>query len=245
MIPLNNNYKFTDNKPKEENFSLIPTKSNTSYVKNNSQNTAGNAEPELHSNSGSKVDGIIEYIFIKFSNSVRLIGPLFAFCLVTFVIAVANTAFNFIIPYWMKNFHVIFAFLYLIALYLLFSILFNYFLAVLVKPGSLADIRNGKYYRKNDPLRITSQIINFENSKLAENLIDFYSEENKKNEASASSHIKIRYKTNENSIFNLNGNENSSGGGSCENYNKQDDLKTLVDFENSQIDNLQSESNYL
>jgi len=235
MIPLNknqlNNNNCNLNSINKENVNSITGKNGGTPA---SLQTFSRAEPELHSKSGSKSEGIIEYIFIKFSNSVRLIGPLFAFCLVMFVIAVANTAFTFIIPFWVKNFHFVFCFLYLIAIYLLFSILFNYFLAVLVKPGSLADIRNSKFYRKNDPLKVSSNIVNFENCKLAENLKNLLNEENKKSEGSAPQ-IKIRYKTNENSILNINRKENSFIGSSMETYKMQDDLSTLVNLENSQI----------
>jgi hypothetical protein len=240
MIPLNQNQN-------NYNYHKATEKSFLTNKKNNPQanlETIPNTKPDaLHSKSSSKAEGIIEFIFIKFSNSVRLIGPLFAFCLIMFVIAVANTAFCFIIPFWMKNFHFIFCFLYIIALYLLFSILFNYLLAVLVKPGSLADIKNSKYYRKNDPLRVSTNLINFENSKLSENLKKNFNEEKKKNEESAPL-IKIRYKTNENSHLNINGNNNSFGSNLGDNYKLQDDLKTLADMETSENNNKNTESNY-
>jgi len=93
-------------------------------------------------------------------------------------------------------------------------------LAVLVKPGSMEDIKNSKYYRKNDPLNISNNIIKFENSKLAANLTNFYMEEKKKNELCSTSHIKIRYKTND---YEINNNED---------YNRQIDIKTLDELEN-------------
>lgn len=240
MIPLNKNQAYNNTNKNNEKTSQNFHKSNMQ----SNQNIVPIAEPEPHINTSSKAEGIIEYIFIKFSNSVRLIGPLFAFCLVIFVIAVANAAFRFIIPFWMKNFHFIFCLLYIIAFYLLFSVLFNYLLAVLVKPGSLADIKNSKFYRKNDPLRVSTNNINFDNSKLAQNLKNFYEDDKKKSD-NTSSQIKIRYKTNENSLLNINQNDkNIIGRNINDNYKIHDDLKTLADLEKCQNSIETIESNF-
>jgi len=226
MIPLNNSQILKERE--EKKFNLFENK-------NNNKNSNLDSESELKNKSNFKTDGIIEYVFIKFSNSVRLIGPLFAFCLVMFVIVVSNTVFNYIIPYWNKNFHVIFGLMYFfIAVYLLFSILFNYFLAVFVKPGSLNDISNSKFYRKNDPLNFSNNKINFENNKLLENLNNLYNEGKSKNELS-SSNIKLRFKTNENSHLNINQNKIIN---SNENLSRHEDLKTISDLTNYEVDNI-------
>jgi hypothetical protein len=191
MIPLNKelfkNSKKNDNENPNENTKNINSIEQEKKLKNH-----------------SKFEYIVEYLFLKFSSMLRIIGPLFAFCLIIFVIIVARTVFYLIIPYWMKNIHKIFGVIFFImAIYLLFSILFNYLLAVLVKPGSLEDIKNSKFYRKNDPLKISNAHINFENCKLAENMKNFNQEIiNKANEISKK--VKLRFKTNEGGINSFN-----------------------------------------
>lgn len=191
MIPLKK-----DNNP---NQSQIPENPNNNSNQNNQNN---------QSKKNFKFENLIEFLFLKFSSALRIIGPLFAFCLVVFVIVVARTVFYLIIPYWMKNIHQIFGLIFFfMGIYLLFSILFNYLLAVLVKPGSLDDIKRSKFYRRNDPLRISNSQINFDNCKLAENIRNFSDKRNSNNNNTFGNNVKIRFKNKEqdfNKKFNVN-----------------------------------------
>ncbi len=126
---------------------------NQTNQESESQKEAGEKEP-------NKFEKVLEFLFEKFSIGIRIIGPLFAFALTTFVLIVAHTFFNVILIYWKEKFGFLIKLpLTLMACYLLFSILFNYFLAVLVRPGSLEDLKKSKFYRYNDPFKpITDEI---------------------------------------------------------------------------------------
>ena len=111
----------------------------------------------------SKIEYYIEYIFDKFSKILRLIGPVFAFALTVFISIVTHAFFNVILPYYVRQFGILLGMiLILIALFILFNLLFNYFMAVLVKPGSINDLKTSKYYRNHDPLEINQDIVDLE-----------------------------------------------------------------------------------
>lgn len=238
MIPLRKN-----NIDEKEEISLNNTKDNNNNTKGLSEIKTANDCKKLNSKN---FEGVIEFLFLKFSGAVKIIGPLFAFCLVMFVIVVSYTVFGFIIPYWMKHInHIIGVLLFFLAIYLLLSILFNYFLAVLVKPGSLKDLRNSKYYRKNDPLNFMKSEINFESSKLAENLRFFNEKENErvnniKKTENMENRIKLRFKADE---YNNNMNSNLTISNTVENtnvfvkYDQQEDIKALSNIERNNQQN--------
>lgn len=95
---------------------------------------------------------VIEFLYNHFSKGIKYIGPLFAFALVTFVFVVTHSFVNIILPYWEKKYGIVFSvFISLLCIFILFNILFNYFLALLVKPGSTKDIKNSKYYSEINP----------------------------------------------------------------------------------------------
>jgi hypothetical protein len=109
------------------------------------------------------IDVIIEVVFDKFSSGIRFIGPIFAFALTLFVLIVAHAYFHIVVPYYISKISVILGVIcFFCACYCLFSILLNYFLAVLVRPGSLKDFNKSKYYKKNDPLRVSKSIFDLE-----------------------------------------------------------------------------------
>jgi len=146
---------------------------NTIENPNNNSDTNSDSDSNSDSNSDKKIkkeskenkfERILEYVFDKFSMGVRIIGPIFAFALTTFVFVVAHTFFNIILMYWENKFGFLIKIpLGLMAIYILFSILFNYFLACLVRPGCLEDLKTSKYYRKNDPLNAVSEEIDLSN----------------------------------------------------------------------------------
>jgi hypothetical protein len=142
MILLN-----TNNTEKNENIN------NTSYP-NTRIDTPG------PNRSNFSIEEVIEIVFERFSQGIRIIGPIFAFALTLFVFIVVHAFFQVIQPYWANTYGSFIGFiLSLMCLFFLFNILFNYFLAVLVKPGSLEDIRKSRYYRKNDPLRVDENLV--------------------------------------------------------------------------------------
>src|SRR5690349_3594591 len=90
----------------------------------------------------------LELVFEKFSKILRIVGPIFAFALTTFVLIVAHAFFQIILPFWINQSGLLIGLiLAFMACFFLFSVLFNYFLAVLIRPGSLEDIKKSKFYR--------------------------------------------------------------------------------------------------
>jgi len=115
---------------------------------------------EVHHPDPSKIEYIIELIFDKFSKGIRLVGPLFAFALTVFISVVTHAFFQVILPYYTRQFGYFFGIILIfIAIFTLFNLLFNYFMAVLVKPGSMSDLKTSKYYKKHDPMKINNEIV--------------------------------------------------------------------------------------
>lgn len=99
----------------------------------------------------------IEFLFHKFSQGMKIIGPFFAFALIAFIFIVTHTFFDVIIPFYKKNYGiVVILILTFICLFLLFNILFNYILAVLVRPGSGDDVVKSKYYKSHNAYNFSS-----------------------------------------------------------------------------------------
>jgi hypothetical protein len=97
----------------------------------------------------------IDYIFVYVSKFLKFLGPLFCITIFTFLIYTYISVIKNIFPYWYKNFisyenHKMF---YNIYKYLIFfellSTLFNHVLAIIIKPGSVQDLRNSKYYKEH------------------------------------------------------------------------------------------------
>lgn len=142
---------------------MIPLRNKESKKQNLSLPTNAPSSPGP-AGSPPSIEVIIELVFDKFSQGIRFIGPIFAFALVLFVFIVVHAFFQIMLPYWIKNVSLYIGILLsAMTLFWLFNILFNYFLAVLVKPGSMEDIRKSKYYRKNDALKVSTAIINLNN----------------------------------------------------------------------------------
>jgi hypothetical protein len=154
---------------------------------------------------------IIEVLFDRFSKGLRIIGPIFAFALTTFVFVVTHAFFNIILPYWNLKYGILIGIiLTILAFFLLFSVLFNYFLAVLVKPGSLEDIRSSKFYRKNDPLSVSYSVVNWNSV-----LLNKSNQKGENNLNKSENEMKLRLKVN-----------NSSDG-----INKEDHLITYSNLQ--------------
>ena len=95
----------------------------------------------------------INNIFSFVTKTLKFIGPLFCITILTFLLYTYISINKNIFPYWYNNFisyenHKIFynIFKFLIS-FELFLTLFNDILAMIIKPGSVADLRNSKYYK--------------------------------------------------------------------------------------------------
>ena len=97
----------------------------------------------------------IDYIFVYVSKFLKFLGPLFCITIFTFLIYTYISVIKNIFPYWYKNFisyenHKIFYNIYkYIIFFELLSTLFNHVLAIIIKPGSVQDLRNSKYYKEH------------------------------------------------------------------------------------------------
>ena len=97
----------------------------------------------------------INNIFAFVVKILKWLSPLFVITIITFLLYTYLTVIKNIFPYWYKNFisyenHKMF---YNICKYIIFfellSTLFNHVLAIIIKPGSVQDLRNSKYYKEH------------------------------------------------------------------------------------------------
>ncbi len=106
-----------------------------------------NSNPEK--NKLAYFEIFIETIFKQFSNTLKFIGPIFSICFFIFTIFVSHSFFKILIPYWKDRLGIVPAIIIILfGLYLVFNIIFNYSLAVLVKPGCVDDIKRSKFYKR-------------------------------------------------------------------------------------------------
>ena len=97
----------------------------------------------------------IDYIFVYVSKFLKFLGRLFCITIFTFLIYTYISVIKNIFPYWYKNFisyenHKMFYNIYkYIIFFELLSTLFNHVLAIIIKPGSVQDLRNSKYYKEH------------------------------------------------------------------------------------------------
>lgn len=122
----------------------------TSHLNGSSMINSSDVSNNNSADESSKFMDLIESAFRFFSSSVRIIGPFFFIALSIFILLVASCYFSVILPFY--KFGILTEFLmYLIAIYLIIQIYFNYIMASIVKPGSVEDIVNSKYYSDNNP----------------------------------------------------------------------------------------------
>ena len=121
----------------------------TSIEENNNDNIVNTSKKKRE----KKFD--IDYIFVYVSKFLKFLGPLFCITIFTFLIYTYISVIKNIFPYWYKNFisyenHKIFYNIYkYIIFFELLSTLFNHVLAIIIKPGSVQDLRNSKYYKEH------------------------------------------------------------------------------------------------
>ena len=100
---------------------------------------------------------LVEFIFKCTNKTFKFIGPLFAIVIITFLIYTYLSILKNIFPFWYMNFYPyesnkVFYILYKSILTIeLFLALLNNILAIIIKPGSVNDIRNSKYYKTHSP----------------------------------------------------------------------------------------------
>jgi len=133
---------------------------------------AGEADGTNQLNA-NQVESVIETLFNYFSKCINIIGPIMAFALLTFIFTVSYAFFNIAVPYWSSQQGPLFGtVIFLLAIYLILNLLVNYILSVFIKPGSIEDLLQSKYYLTNNPYSIKSGIVDLNDV--------FYNEENKK-----------------------------------------------------------------
>ena len=121
----------------------------TSVEENNNDNIDNTSKKKKE----KKFD--IDYIFVYVSKFLKFLGPLFCITIFTFLIYTYISVIKNIFPYWYKNFisyenHKMFYNIYkYIIFFELLSTLFNHVLAIIIKPGSVQDLRNSKYYKEH------------------------------------------------------------------------------------------------
>ena len=123
----------------------------TSIEENNNDNN--NIDNTSKKKREKKFD--IDYIFVYVSKFLKFLGPLFCITIFTFLIYTYISVIKNIFPYWYKNFisyenHKMFYNIYkYIIFFELLSTLFNHVLAIIIKPGSVQDLKNSKYYKEH------------------------------------------------------------------------------------------------
>ena len=121
----------------------------TSVEENNNDNINNTSKKKKE----KKFD--IDYIFVYVSKFLKFLGPLFCITIFTFLIYTYISVIKNIFPYWYKNFisyenHKMFYNIYkYIIFFELLSTLFNHVLAIIIKPGSVQDLKNSKYYKEH------------------------------------------------------------------------------------------------
>ena len=93
---------------------------------------------------------IVDKMFNQLSSGMSMLGPLFILALFMLISLTTFIFFKEIIPFYIKNSGTGFSvFLLISGLYILLNLLFNFIMSILVKPGTLKDIRSSKFYKIN------------------------------------------------------------------------------------------------
>ena len=140
---------------------------NETESNNNNINKEEYIIPRRRNKKGFSINCLFSYL----TNFFKLIGPLFCLTIFTFLIYTYISIMKNIFPYWYKNYisyekHQIFYFIFKFIISLeLFLTLFNFSLAIIIKPGSVSDLKKSKYYKTHNPyysekLLFPSSIIN-------------------------------------------------------------------------------------
>ncbi len=96
-----------------------------------------------------EIADLIDILFIKFSQLIKLVSPVFTTTLIVFYIFVSFMFISIVIPYYFRYFTSIWlipVILLSFGIYLIFCLFFNFILAVMVKPGNVKDVMESKRY---------------------------------------------------------------------------------------------------
>ena len=109
----------------------------------------------------TKIENCVEIIFMNFSKWVHFIGPFFVLAMFMFYFISIITFTKVVIPYWSSLPRSFLSFIMLVLLCPLFIVeycytIFNYIMVVLVKPGTIQDIKNSKKFKKKSPYYCSS-----------------------------------------------------------------------------------------
>ena len=104
------------------------------------------------------IENIVEFIFDKFTKWLSFIGPFFVNAFLCIFYLAYHSFLNNLIPYWSSRLYnynsnkILYNFFYIIIcpLYslLYFQMVLNYILAVIIKPGSIEDLKKSKKFKK-------------------------------------------------------------------------------------------------
>ena len=107
-----------------------------------------------------RINELSERLFKKVSSCLNCLGPILIFTVILFFSLLTHTFYFNIIPFWEAKYGRDFGnFLRLLGAHFTIYWIFNYCLAVIMKPGSTQDLQKSVFYRKNDPFKIPSEII--------------------------------------------------------------------------------------
>ena len=181
----NNSYK---NLNQDENIEEVPNSTAINFNENDIKNVTNVNEEEYIIPRRKKEKACsINYLFRNLTNFFKFISPLFCLSIYTFLIYTYISIMKNIFPYWYKNYisyenHKIFYALLIFILSLeIFLTLINFTLAIIVKPGTVFDLKNSKYYKIHNPyysenLHFPQSILNHQNSNITWRLCKYCNE---------------------------------------------------------------------
>lgn len=112
-----------------------------------------------------RIEKIVEFGFIKFSQWLNIIGPFFLFAMLIFYVIAIISYFQYTLPYWNKILPKILTILFSMVYINEYCLAFiNYLLCAIIKPGSVSDIRKSKRFKERSPYIFSSNSkLNFNN----------------------------------------------------------------------------------
>ena len=155
LEPENNSYK---NLNQDDNIEEVQNSNAINFNENDIININNSNEQEYIIPRRKKEKFCsINSLFRNITRCLKLIGPLFCIAIYTFLLYTYISIMKNIFPYWYKNYlnyenHKIFYSFWKFILSLeIFLTLFNFSLAIIIKPGTVSDLRNSQYYKTHNP----------------------------------------------------------------------------------------------
>ena len=106
-------------------------------------------------------ENVLHFIEKIYNNFVKYFSPIFTFSLINLVLFSFLLINKFLLHYWYINYGFI-TYVILNALFIcqVFYVISNYILSCIIKPGTLEDLRNSKYFKKHNPY--ITKVISFQ-----------------------------------------------------------------------------------